>query len=98
MASQRNSCFPGPIPLSSIEIVNTEQMRRNQFQTVLDLRDSRDDFENTLKKKEKKEKKTRVSGAPMCQASLGLGSLLEVPSEPGSGPSVEGQRGGEGPG
>ena len=47
--------------------LKSEQMRRSQFQTVLDLRDSRDDLENTLKKKEKK---TRLSGTPTCQASL----------------------------
>lgn len=49
VASQRSSP-------SFAEIMDKEQ-KRSQFQAVVELKDSRDDLEHTLKKKRKKEEK-----------------------------------------
>ena len=92
MASQRSSDFPGAVSPCFTEIT---QSTSGQFQTVINVRDSRDDLETLWIKKKKERKTTRVSGVPIVLLSQGSSWLLEAPSVPGRGPSVEGQRGGD---
>ena len=86
---------PGPSHLASL------RSHRAREQSVSNSAQSQW-FQRWLRKhfwvKNKTKKTTQVSGVPIGLLSRGLSWLLEAPSVPGRGPSVEGQREGGSPG
>ena len=96
MTSLRGSDFPGAVSPCFTEI--TQSTRAVIFKQW-SMSGIPETTSKTLWIKKKKERKTiRVSGVPIGLLSQGSSWLLEAPSVPGRGPSVEGQRGGDSPG